>query len=186
MLYTDLYLNPCVYRSKRTAVQIFVKIVNFDKTITLEVDPAESIESIKKKIQEKESIPTDQQLLTHSEVELKDGHSLNDYDIGPQSTIMLSVSGDNTFQISVSTTSAAGIQQRKASYCGDNEKMRFFLELPAGTLSVSYTPYSQTSSVHDELATTEQELSLRLFQANVASVIPEKWQAMAIELDLPM
>ena len=34
--------------------------------------------------------------------------------------------------------------------------------------------------------TERQELSLRNFQANVASAIPDKWQAMATELDLPM
>lgn len=74
--------------SIRGGMQVFVKTLT-GKTISVDCEPDESIESLKAKIMEKEGVPPDQQRIIFGGKQLDSLKSLSDYDVEDDSTLHL-------------------------------------------------------------------------------------------------
>ncbi|KAH8799243.1 hypothetical protein DL96DRAFT_1638121 [Flagelloscypha sp. PMI_526] len=89
-------------------MQVFVKILT-GKTITVDIEPSETIYDLKFKVESKEGLPPDSQRLIYAGKQVENDRTLSDYGIQKEATLHLVLSLRGGMQIFVKTVSGKTI-----------------------------------------------------------------------------
>ena len=137
--------------------EIIVKTFT-DKLITLEVEASDTVETVKSKIQDKEGIPSDQQVLIFNEKQLMDGCALSDYNIHDNYLLYLMMQiflkiGDETITLLVKPTDTienikSGIKLKSGLSLQKQQLLFATKELSKDGLTISDCKIKNNSTLH--------------------------------------
>ena len=116
-----------------SAMQIFVQTPT-GNPITLDVEPSDSFENIKAKIQDKKGYRPELQRLVYGDKVCNDDQTLHDLSVSNESTLFLYVLGQNCYSLSIDNTMVNGTLTFSVN---DNKDVDFADEDDVITISVS-------------------------------------------------
>lgn len=150
------------------AMQISVSVATGGNNLVLEVEPSDSIENVKAKIQDRIGTPPDQQVLSYNSVALADGYTLSDYTINAGATISL-----NRIQIVACT--GGGSFQVTNNYVGSGSTCVGTATIPAYAVAVTDDAFlnnSQLTGIAFESGSQLTGIGIRAFRnTKVTSVV---------------
>ena len=158
-------------------MQIFINRIG-GEPIELDVEPEDTVNIVKQKVEDKESIPCHIQRLVYSDTELQDGQSLLDCNIQKESTLHLLVDirgGDDDDVSSASETESESDEDEDTGLTENQNRLLYMISL--------YTKKATPGTDEQDEWVRKQALVVLLYEGIVAGVLDFDYAPASVSIE---